>query len=73
MCAECKCNIMLDFKVFRISIIIYMKELFNLMNPLFSKVNNLVLFINDEVSIFFNFLVHNCLHLSSLALIFTLL
>ena len=71
MCTKCKRNIMLDFKIFRIGIIIYMEELLNFMNTLFCKIDNFIFFIDDKITIFFYLFLHDSLHLCHLALILT--
>ena len=62
---------MLYLKVLYISIVIYVEELFNLVDTFFSKVNNLILLINDKVSIFLYLFLHHNLHLSSFTMICT--
>ena len=64
---------MLDFQIFRVCVVVNVEELFNLVDTLLGKVDNLVLFINDKVTVFFHFFLHDCLHLSHLALVFAAL
>ena len=63
MCPQCKYNIMLDFKVFRVCKVFYMEKLLYFMNTFLCKVYNLVLFIYDEISCFILNNTHERIHL----------
>ena len=63
---------MLYFKVLYISIVINVEELLNLMDTLFCKIDNLILFINYKVAIFFYLFLHHNLHLCTFTMVSTL-
>ena len=50
MCTKCKSNIMLDFQIFRISQVLNMEEILNLMNTLLCQIDDLILLIYNEVT-----------------------
>ena len=73
MCTKCKSNIMLDFQIFRISQVLNMEEILNLMNTLLCQIDDLILLIYNEITGLDNLLTHNGCHLSHLMAGFTTL
>ena len=70
---QCKDNIMLDFRVFRISQVLDLEETLYLGNTLGCQVHDLVLFIDNKVARLFSFNAHDGIHLGQVFHIFTTL
>ena len=59
-------DIMLDFQILRVSIVVNMEELFYLLDTRFRQVNNLVLFVDNKVTVLFLYHAHDGIHLCQL-------
>ncbi len=73
MGTQCQNDIMLDLQIFRICQIIDLEELFNLFHTFCSQIDQLILFINDEITVFFLLDTHHDIQLGLLFLVFTTL
>ena len=70
---QCQNDIMLDLQIFRISQIFDLEELFNLFHTFCGQIDQLILFIDDEIAILFLLDTHHDIQLGLLFLIFTTL
>ena len=68
MRTECQYDIMLDFQIFCISQIFDFKELLYLLYAVCSQIDYFILFIDDEITVFFYFDTHNGIHLCIFAI-----
>ena len=62
-------DIVLDLKVFRIGKVFDLKEVLNLLYTLLGQVYDFVLFIDNEIAVFFHFHAHDGIHLGVFLLI----
>ena len=68
-----KDNVMLYFNVFRVGKVFNLEELFHLVHALSSKINYLILLINDKVSGLLSFHTHDGIHLGKILHVLTTL
>ena len=73
MGTQCQNNIMLDLQIFRISQIFDLEEFFNLLHTFCGQVDQLILFIDNEVAVLFLLDTHHDIQLGLFFLIFTTL
>ena len=71
VCTKRQCDVVLDLEVFRICKVLDIKEFLNLLDTLFGKVDDLVLFIYNKVTGLDNFFTHDSSHLCHLMARFT--
>ena len=73
MGTQCQNDIMLDLQIFRICQIFDLEELLNFLHAFRSQIDQLILFIDDEITVFFLLDTHHDIQLGLLFLIFTTL
>ena len=66
-------NVMLDFQIFRVCKVVNLEESFYFFHAGFGQVDNLVLFIDNEITGFFLYHAHHGVNLGKLCHIFTTL
>jgi len=71
MCTQCQNDVVLDLQVLRVSKVLNMEELLNLLHTLFGQVDILFFFIDNEVSGLFDLFSHNGVHLREFPACFT--
>ena len=71
MCTQCQNDVVLDLQVLRVSKVLNMEELLNLLHTLFGQVDILFFFIDNEVSGLFDLFSHNGIHLREFPACFT--